>query len=135
MRAPPTRANANGIDDPNQVGYDGIDINDPWGGNDGLNQAKWVIGGPVQVYASGFRNPYDMELTKAGRMYAVDNGANGGWGGHPVGEGSFPGPSAGVCTNEYNPLEPGSGTPGPNGPQVHHMDNLHDVGELSPGQK
>lgn len=131
----PTRANLNGIDDPNLAGYDGIDVNDPWGGNDGLNQAKWVLGGPVQVHAGGFRNPYDMVVTESGRMYAVDNGANGGWGGHPVGEGSFPGVNAGLCTNQYDPLEPGSSTPGPNDPQVNNMDNLHYVRELAPGQK
>ena len=33
----PTRANANGIADPDNALYDGIDINDPFGGNDGLN--------------------------------------------------------------------------------------------------
>ena len=56
-------------------------------GNDGLNQAKLVVDGPVQIYASGFRNAYDFLITrlpgKEGRMYTVDNGANGGWGGHP----------------------------------------------------
>ena len=46
-----------------------------------------LLDGPVQIYASGFRNAYDFLITrlpsKEGRMYTVDNGANGGWGGHP----------------------------------------------------
>ena len=39
------------------------DANDPFGGNDGKNQAKLVPGGPVQVFAPGFRNPYDVVIT------------------------------------------------------------------------
>ncbi|NNE63529.1 MAG: hypothetical protein HKN34_05555, partial [Gammaproteobacteria bacterium] len=35
----PTRPNLNGIDDPNAPAYTGEDINDPFGGNNGLNQA------------------------------------------------------------------------------------------------
>ena len=41
--------------------------NDPFGGNDGPNQARLVAGGPVQVYSPGFRNPYDVLITEAGR--------------------------------------------------------------------
>ncbi len=59
------------------------DKNDPFGGNNGKNQAKLVPGGPVQVYAPGFRNAYDLVLTDDGRMYTVDNGGNAGWGGKP----------------------------------------------------
>ncbi len=61
---------------------------DPFGGNNGLNQARLVAGGPVQVYASGFRNSYDIVITEAGKMYTIDNGANKGWGGLPNGEGT-----------------------------------------------
>ncbi|WP_054682634.1 hypothetical protein [Rhodothermus marinus] len=131
----PTRPNANGIDDPNAPGYDGIDINDPFGGNDGLNQAKWDPNGPVQVYASGFRNPYDLVITSLGRMYAVDNGPNGGWGGHPDGEADYPTETTvGLCTNKYLPGEPGSTGPGPGGdPEVNNKDNLHFIRELEPG--
>ena len=117
----PTRSNANGIDDPNQVGYDGIDINDPFGGNDGLNQAKWVLNGPVQVYASGFRNAYDIVLTADGRMYTWDNGANQGWGGHPHNEG------VGTATNNWVIGEPGSTGPGPNDAKVNNKDGLHFI--------
>ncbi len=73
------------------------DVGDPFGGNDGLNQAAWILGGPVEVYSPGYRNAYDVVLTQAGRLYTFDNGPNGGWGGLPVGEG--PG---GTCTNEFN---------------------------------
>jgi hypothetical protein len=117
----PTRANANGIDDPNQPGYDGIDINDPHGGNDGLNQAKWVVGGPVQVYASGLRNPYDLVITEAGEMYTWDNGANAGWGGFPEYEGTD------SVTNNWVNGEPGSTGPGLNDLQVNNLDGLHHI--------
>jgi hypothetical protein len=76
------------------------DANDPFGGNDGKNQAKLVPGGPVQVYASGFRNPYDVVITEAGRMYSIDNGSNAGWGNIPIMEGP-----QGNCTNGTS--EPG----------------------------
>ncbi|SHL05998.1 malectin domain-containing carbohydrate-binding protein [Rhodothermus profundi] len=131
----PTRPNANGIDDPSLPGYDGVDINDPFGGNDGLNQAKWDPTGPVQVYATGFRNAYDLVITSNGRMYAVDNGANGGWGGHPDGEADYPAETTvGQCTNKYLAGEPGSTGPGPGGdPKVNNLDNLHFIRELVPG--
>lgn len=76
------------------------DSGDPFGGNDGRNQARLVPGGPVQVYAPGFRNPYDIVLTDKQRMYTIDNGANSGWGGPPIGEGPN-----GSCTNQQS--EPG----------------------------
>lgn len=87
------------LDDPTRpnTGPDGSDEGDPFGGNDGLNQARIVLGGPVQVYAPGFRNPYDVVLTEDGQLYTVDNGANAVWGGPPVGEGP-----RGTCTNELN---------------------------------
>ena len=103
------------------AGYDGIDINDPFGGNDGLNQAKLVVGGPVQVYSPGYRNIYDVVLTTAGRLYTWDNGPNGNWGGHPDNEGS---PSV---TNDWVPGEPGSNGPGPNDNKVNNKDGLHFV--------
>lgn len=72
------------LDDDDQPG---ADATDPFGGNDGQNQAILVAGGPVQVHAPGFRNPYDVIITEDGRMYSIDNGPNAGWGGTPVGEG------------------------------------------------
>jgi PA14 domain/Bacterial Ig-like domain/Malectin domain/Abnormal spindle-like microcephaly-assoc'd, ASPM-SPD-2-Hydin/Glucose / Sorbosone dehydrogenase len=87
------------LDDDSRGGS--VDFNDPFGGNDGKNQAKVVPGGPVKVYAPGFRNPYDLVITQAGRMYTIDNGGNAGWGGMPVNEGP-----AGTCTNGVS--EPGT---------------------------
>ena len=102
------------LDDPTRPNLpDGSDPDDPFGGNDGLNQAKVVPGSPVQVYSPGYRNSYDVVVTQDGRMYTVDNGPNGGWGGYPVDEGP-----AGNCTNEYDPNEPGF---------VNNKDNLHFV--------
>ena len=82
-------------------------IQDVFGGNKGRNQAILVDGGPVQVYAPGFRNAYDVLLSEAGRLYTIDNGPNGGWGGPPITE-------AGTATNEPNEI--GS---------VTHPDGLH----------
>ena len=72
----------------------------PFGGDLGRRQAKVVPGGPVQVHAPGFRNPYDVLINRAGRMYTIDNGPNAGWGATAVNEGP-----AGNCTNQPN--EPG----------------------------
>jgi len=88
------------LNDEDRAGVD--DANDPFGGNDGKNQAKLVAGGPVKVHAPGFRNAYDVLLTQSGRLYTIDNGPNGGWGDVPINEG--PG---GTCTNGVN--EPGEG--------------------------
>ena len=113
------------LDDPSRAntGPGGSDEGDPFGGNDGLNQGKLVIGGPVQVHAPGFRNPYDLVLTATpgneGRLYSIDNGANGGWGGYPENEGSP------TVTNNYVPGEPGSTGPGANDAKVNNKDNLH----------
>lgn len=131
----PTRPNVNGIDDPDVAGYDGVDPGDPFGGQDGLNQARLVPGGPVQIHSPGWRNLYDLVITEAGRMYGVDNGANGGWGGHPAGESDYPGePTFGTCTNDYIPGEPGSTGTGPGGDdKVNNKNGLHYVRELVPG--
>ena len=87
----------------------GSSPNQPFGGNDGLNQAKLVSGGPVQVYAPGFRNAYDLVVAQSGKMYTVDNGGNAGWGDKPVGV-NTPG-----CTNGVS--EPGAT----------NQDNFHHV--------
>jgi N-acetylneuraminic acid mutarotase len=86
------------LNDGDRIGTN--DANDPFGGNNGKNQAKLVPGGPVQVFEPGFRNPYDLLIAGNGRYYTIDNGANAGWGDVPVNEG--PG---GTCTNGVN--EPG----------------------------
>jgi len=109
------------LDDPTRPNQNGQDIGDPFGGNDGLNQAKIVPGGPVQVYAAGFRNIYDVLWTEDNKLYTWDNGANGGWGGHPANEGF------GTATNNWISGEPGSNGPGPNDGKVNNQDGLHLV--------
>ncbi|MCG7858049.1 T9SS type A sorting domain-containing protein [Flavihumibacter sediminis] len=108
-----------------------MDINDPFGGNDGLNQAKLIPDGPVQIYSPGYRNPYDLVITrtlgKAGRMYTIDNGPNLGWGGYPQNEGASGNPLTTSVTNNYVPGEPGSSGPGVSDAQVNNLDNLHLV--------
>lgn len=54
---------------------------DPFGGHDGLNQAMLVENGPIEIFASGLRNAYDIVYTQSGRFYIWDNGPNTGWGG------------------------------------------------------
>lgn len=136
----PTRANLNGIDDPLADGYDGIDIGDPFGGNNGLNQAKIDLEGPVQLHATGFRNAYDLVITRTegreGRMYSIDNGANVGWGGFPMGEDEYPsGTAPGTCTNDYDPAEPGSNTSMGNDSKVNNLNGLHYIREVDPGHR
>lgn len=87
------------LDDPTRSGDP--DPNDPFGGNDGRNQARLVGGGPVQVYSPGYRNAYDLVRTQLGRLFVTDNGPGSGQGAPPAGEG--PG---GDCTNASS--EPGS---------------------------
>jgi hypothetical protein len=82
------------LDDEDRAGTS--DANDPFGGNDGKNQAKLVPGGPVQIWASGLRNAYDGVMTSTG-FYTIDNGSNASWGGPPQGEGP-----AGTCTDPVN---------------------------------
>jgi hypothetical protein len=136
----PTRPNTNGIDDPSVQGYDGIDPNDPFGGNDGLNQARVVPGGPVQLFATGFRNPYDIVITRTpgreGRFYTVDNGANAGWGGFPMGEDEYVQTGdSGTCTNDYDPAEPGSNSAMGNDNKVNNLNGLHFIREVEVGRR
>lgn len=99
-----------------------IDPGDPFGGNNGANMAITEPNGPLQVYAPGFRNAYDIVLTEGGKLYTSDNGPNGGWGGqaifrasdgtllgtqteaggNPSGFPATPDASGYYCTNELN---------------------------------
>ncbi|WP_158635183.1 malectin domain-containing carbohydrate-binding protein [Formosa maritima] len=60
-----------------------IDIGDPFGGNNSLNQAFPETGGPIQIFSPGYRNAYDVVVTEGGKIYSSDNGPNGLWGGFP----------------------------------------------------
>ncbi|WMJ73317.1 T9SS type A sorting domain-containing protein [Cytophagaceae bacterium ABcell3] len=105
------------LDDPTRPNVNGQDENDPFGGNNGLNQAIIDPEGPVQVYAGGLRNPYDVLIRDDGKMYTVDNAANGGWGGPPVMDGD-------KATNQYDPNEPGSNS-------VINYDPLFYIGDIN----
>lgn len=83
------------LDDEDRPGAN--DANDPFGGNNGKNQAKLVQGGPVQIYSPGYRNAYDLVLTESGKLYVTDNGPNAGWGGK-VGGGCANNPANGGQT-------------------------------------
>jgi len=69
------------LDDEDRPGAN--DENDPFGGNNGKNQAKLVANGPVSIFATGFRNAYDLTKTPTGKLYTFDNGPNTNWGGEP----------------------------------------------------
>lgn len=70
------------LDDEDRPGA--VDANDPFGGNNGKNQAILKANSPIKVYSPGYRNAYDLVLTEAGRLYTFDNGGNSGWGGEPI---------------------------------------------------
>lgn len=98
------------LDDPSRpnTGPGGSDQFDPFGGNNGNNQAVIVDGGPVEVWAPGYRNAFDIIITSQNRIYTIDNGPNRGWGGPPQN-----------CNND--PQESGTETYG---------DGLHYVADL-----
>ncbi|MEK6153494.1 hypothetical protein WIW50_09550, partial [Flavobacteriaceae bacterium 3-367] len=109
-----------------------IDLGDPFGGNNGLNQSFSEPGGPVQIFSPGYRNAYDVVITDDGRIYSGDNGPNGGWGGPPSiydnndnlkgnHHSTMYDPSAGdYVTNEFN-ISTGQS----------FFDNLHYVGTVN----
>ncbi|MEM8886803.1 MAG: T9SS type A sorting domain-containing protein [Bacteroidota bacterium] len=80
----------------------------PWGGLDGLNQSRLVLGGPVQVYAPGFRDPYDILISSKGFMYSTDNGAKLNQGGYPQGAGKPNFDGHRLSSNISNELAPQS---------------------------
>ncbi len=98
------------LDDPNTANNgvredaNGLDTAGPWGGNDGLNQTILPADAPLSVYASGFRNAYDLVMTADGRLYTVDNGSNNNLGGDPV-------VVNGEATNQINNGGTGGGEP------------------------
>ena len=101
------------LDDPTRGGPGQLPENDPFGGNHGLNQARIVLGGPVQIYSPGYRNAYDLVIREDGRMFVTDNGSNVGQGNVPVGEGGSNCSNAlsenGITTNDQLHYVPGRG--------------------------
>ncbi len=89
------------LDDEDRAGVN--DFNDPFGGNNGKNQAdhrsKWASAS-ISPRLSAIRTI--VHITTAGRMYTFDNGSNAGWGGMPIGEG--PGGNATNQPNEPNSI-------------------------------
>ena len=83
----------------------GLDTAGPWGGNDGLNMSVLPADAPLRIYASGFRNNYDLVISESGQLYTVDNGSNGGLGGNPIVDAN------GNATSQPN--QGGSGNPEP----------------------
>jgi hypothetical protein len=117
----PSRPNVNGIYDPNSPEYNGIDVGDPFGGNDGLNMAMIVKEGPVQIFSGGYRNTYDLVVTESGKVFLTDNGPNANWGGLPENEAN---PI--LVNNKYLNNEPGNNStnPSPSGEFVINDDQL-----------
>ncbi|WP_162558687.1 PKD domain-containing protein [Robertkochia solimangrovi] len=106
-----------------------IDLGDPFGGNNGLNQAFPEAGGPVQIFSPGYRNAYDILVTAANKVFTFDNGPNSGWGGIPPIYNSAGNLKGGDLTTIY---DPGSGDYVTNGFNVTtgitHGDQLHYIG-------
>ncbi|MEM1340038.1 MAG: PKD domain-containing protein [Bacteroidota bacterium] len=123
----PTRNNVNGITDPDAQGYDGIDINDPFGGNDGLNQAKIDPTGPVQIFSPGYRNAYDLVITASGAVYVTDNGPNQNWGGLANNEGTPQVNNNYVLDGSGDESGGSLGTAAPDGEYMNNKDHLHVV--------
>ncbi|NNF02085.1 MAG: hypothetical protein HKN22_05330, partial [Bacteroidia bacterium] len=94
------------LDDEDRAGVN--DFNDPFGGNDGKNQAKITVNSPLQVYSPGWRNPYDVIITSKNKLYSIDNAGNLGWGGPALFD------SLGNCTNQPNEINSAT-----------HLDPLH----------
>ncbi|MEO0868513.1 MAG: hypothetical protein AAFY17_08705, partial [Cyanobacteria bacterium J06642_11] len=94
----PSVAN-NGVRETNN----GLDVDGPWGGNDGFNMAILPADAPMRIYADGFRNHYDLVM-RDGKLYTVDNGSNNNLGGNPI-------VVNGEATNQPN--DGGSGDPEP----------------------
>ncbi len=69
------------LDDETRPGT--TDPGDPLGRKD-RNQAVVDPKGPVRLFATGFRNPYDIVLSHTGRIYTVDNSPAWYWGGPPT---------------------------------------------------
>ena len=123
------------LDDEDRAGVN--DANDPFGGNDGKNQAKLIPTSPVKVFSTGLRNAYDIVKASNGKMYTFDNGPNTGWGDDPAGnctnnideggntisdqlhivsEGSYaghPNPTRGSKNNTFNDSNPQTPIEGP----------------------
>ena len=91
----------------------GLDEAGPWGGNDGLNMAILPADAPMQIFADGLRNHYDLVLTENGQFYTVDNGSDRDLGGNPVDVSGTPTEQSGASEATNNPNDGGTGDPEP----------------------
>ncbi|MCB0062313.1 MAG: PQQ-dependent sugar dehydrogenase, partial [Caldilineaceae bacterium] len=141
------------LDDEDRAGVN--DANDPFGGNAGKNQAILDPAGPVQVYAPGWRNAYDIVLHSSGKLYTVDNGSNIGWGNSPTdctntlrdngsddtdvlqyisGQGYYgghPNPTRGNVANTFNTGNPQSPVPSANTVECTYIPSGDESGALT----
>ncbi|NRB20817.1 MAG: hypothetical protein HRU33_25615, partial [Rhodobacteraceae bacterium] len=124
------------LDDNGEIG--GVLQPDWAGGNNGLNQAKItnyvlvsdggqlkLVSNPVELFAPGYRNPYDVIAMSSGEVFTWDNGPNGGWGGQPLSysDGAIVDDwTTEFATNAFNE----SGSSG-FGDQLHYLGNVTDL--------
>jgi len=96
------------LDDTTRPGTDDVvEAGQPevFGGNNGHNQARLTPDSPVQIFATGFRNLYDIVINGNGQIYGIDNGGNPTWGGSPMyrqPDGSLGTTPTGEVTNAIN---------------------------------
>jgi hypothetical protein len=81
--APDTLTDAQAIAQGFRENSQGMDLDGPHGGNDGLNMAILPSDAPLRLYADGLRNAYDLAQGANGLIYTVDNGSNGNLGAEP----------------------------------------------------
>ncbi|MDJ0852221.1 MAG: Ig-like domain-containing protein, partial [Myxococcota bacterium] len=91
----------------------GLDVNGPFGGNDGFNMAVLPADAPLRIYADGFRNQYDIVISESGQFYTVDNGSNGNLGGNPITESADEDGDGVLNEATHDPNDGGSGDPEP----------------------
>ncbi len=110
-----------------------IDVGDPFGGNNSLNQAFAEPGGPVQIFSPGFRNAYDVLVTTDGKIYSSDNGPNTGWGGPPIVYDSGNNPKIDQTIGSFNALagdyivnDFNEGNSSAHGDALHYVGTIND---------
>jgi glucose/arabinose dehydrogenase len=86
----------------------------------------------VTLYATGFRNPYDLVWHTNGRLYATDNGANAGLGPRPNNDCSV-GPDPGTPPDELNRVVAGRyyGHPNPSRGECVFNGGLNYLGPMT----
>jgi len=144
LEALPTQTDANGqqfkynlptLNDEDRAG-DG-DAGDPFGGNAGKNQAVLEENGPVGIFASGLRNPYDFVITQFGDIYATDNGPNSSIGDVPILDANGqptnqPSPGGSSAKDALHRIAPGSYSGHPNPTRANTDNTFNNTNPQSP---